>query len=112
MLRVKADQLKEGMRVARDVKNIDGMLLVAAATELNARQVDILQSWGVTEVEIEGDANQASLCNPMARLSAEDLSRLTAELKARFWRPEEFSPVQTEIFALMLERQARRSMMM
>jgi hypothetical protein len=53
MIRVKSEALQPGMIVARDVKNIDGMLLAPLGCQLSERQIDILQAWGVVEVEVE-----------------------------------------------------------
>jgi len=36
------------------------------------------------------------------------LAKLTADLRARFWKPDDFGPVPAEIFKLMLLRQAQR----
>ena len=109
MPRARAEQLKEGMVVAGDVKNIDGMLLVSTGTTLSARQIDILQTWGVTEVEIQSTGESEGAGDPLALLPPEKLAQLTAELKARFWQSDNLSPVQVEIFNLMLYRQARRA---
>ena len=108
MIRVKSEALQSGMVVARDVKNIDGMLLVPSGCELSERQINILQAWGVTEVEVEAGEELARACDPLAQLPPETLARVTADLRARFWRPDDFGPVPAEIFKLMLLRQARR----
>lgn len=108
MPRARSEQLKEGMVVARDVMNIDGMLLVSTGTILTGRQIGILQTWGVTEIEVEG-AHESQNADPLASLPPEKLAQITAELKARFWQSGEMSPAQAEIFNLMLYRQARRA---
>jgi hypothetical protein len=46
--------------------------------------------------------------DPLAQLPPEMLAKLTADLRARFWKPDEFGPVPAEIFKLMLLRQAQR----
>ncbi len=107
MPRVKTGELKEGMVVAKDVKNIDDMLLLPAKATLTGRQINILQAWGVGEIEVEAsDLLQNS--DPMVRLSPEAAARLTAEIKALFWQPDETNPVFAEIFKLMLWRRARK----
>ena len=98
------------MVVARDVKNIDGMLLVPSGCELSERQIGILQAWGVVELEVEASEEQAKAHDPLAQLPPEALAKLTADLRARFWKPDEFGPVPAEIFKLMLLRQARRTL--
>jgi len=96
------------MIVARDVKNIDGMLLAPSGCELSERQIGILQAWGVAEVEIEAGEETARAHDPLAQLPPDTLARITAELRARYWKPDEFGPVPAAIFKLMLLRQANR----
>ena len=107
MPRVKTGELKEGMVVAKDVKNIDDMLLLPAKAVLTGRQIDILQAWGVAELEVEasdllGDAD------PLARLPPEVATQLAAQIKALFWQADDSNPVFAEIFKLMLWRRARK----
>ena len=108
MIRVKSEALLPGMVVAHDVKNIDGMLLAPSGCELSERQINILQAWGVAEVEVEAGEEMAKSHDPLAQLPLETLAKLTADLRARFWKPDDFGPVPAEIFKLMLLRQARR----
>src|SRR5580693_557824 len=96
------------MVVARDIKNIDGMLLAPSGCELSERQINILQAWGVTEVEVEAGEEMAKSHDPLAQLPPETLVKITTELRGRFWKPDEFGPVPAAIFNLMLLRQARR----
>ena len=103
------EQLQPGMVIARDVKNIDGLLLLPAGGELSEHQIGILQAWGVTEVEVAGDSEAAQSQDPLARLSHEMVEQLTVVLRARYWKPDDFGPVPAEIFKLMLLRQARRA---
>ena len=110
MVRVKSEELQPGMVVARDVKNIDGMLLVPSGCELSERQIGVLQAWGVTDLEIEASEEQAKARDPIAQLPPEVAAKLTADLRARFWKPDEFGPVPAEIFKLMLLRLARRAL--
>lgn len=108
MIRLKSEALQPGMRVARDVKNIDGMLLVPSGCQLSERQIGILQAWGVAEVEVDAGEEIAKALDPLERLLPAQRASLTAELRARFWKPDDFGPVPAEIFRLMLLRQARR----
>jgi hypothetical protein len=96
------------MKVAADVKNIDGMLLIPTGCELTDRQIGILQAWGVTEIEVQATGNADGTEDPLAKLPPEVLANLTAELKALFWQPDESNPAYLEIFKLMLRRRAQR----
>ena len=103
MPKLKIEQVKEGMVVGSDVKNIDSMLLVPAGCTLTERQVNILNSWGVTEVDVVA-AEGCEDSDPLAKVSAEELERLKAEITARFWKVDEKNPVFMEIFKLALQR--------
>lgn len=106
MPKIKIEQVKEGMVVGSDVKNIDSMLLVPAGCTLTERQVNILNSWGVTEVDVVA-AEGCEGADPLAGLSAAELEQLTAEVKARFWKVDEKNPVFMEIFQLALQRRVQ-----
>jgi hypothetical protein len=108
VIRLKSEALQPGMVVARDVKNIDGMLLAPSGCQLTERQVTILQAWGVVEVEVEAGEQLAKAHDPLAQLPPETLARITADLRARYWLPDEFGPAPAEIFKIMLLRQAQR----
>jgi hypothetical protein len=107
MPRVKTESLQEGMVVSTDVKNIDGMLLIPSGGRLSERQIDILQAWGVEEIEVQATGGGDTDADPLARLSPEAAAKMTAELRARFWNPDEAHPVFVEVFKLLLQRRAR-----
>jgi len=107
MPRIKTDLLTAGMRVARDVVNIDGTLLIPSDATLSDRQISILQAWGVREVEIQASEVVPDL-DPLARLSPEAVAELRADLMQIFWRPSDSDPVFREIFNLLLHREARK----
>jgi hypothetical protein len=96
------------MVVTSDVKNMDNMLLIPAGATLSQKQIDILQAWGVTEIQVEaaGELDNAN-ADPLAQLPPDVASRLTAEVKSLFWKLDEADPVHLEIFRLVLQRKAR-----
>ena len=106
MPKIKIEQAKEGMVVSNDVKNIDSMLLVPAGCALSERQINILNAWGVTELEVLL-AEGCEAADPLAQLPPEELARLTAEVRARFWRVDEQNPLFLEVFKLALQRRVK-----
>jgi len=108
MPRIKIDQLKEGMVIAADVKNMDGMLLLPAGCALSERQIDVLHAWGVAEVSVEAADGLDSSADPLAKLPPDVAARLAAEVKALFWELDETNPVQQEVFRLVLRRRAKK----
>jgi len=107
MPQIKTELLQEGMVVSRDVKNIDNMLLIPNGCKLTSRQIGILQAWGVHEIEVVS-AGAAGNTDQLSRLPPELLAKLTAELRATFWKADDADPVFTELFKLMLRRRANR----
>lgn len=107
MPRIKTDALEEGMIVAADVKNIDNMLLIPAGCSLTDRQINILQSWGVPEIDVQ--ASQAiEEADPLASLAPEEAARLSAEIRALFWQPDDSNAVFSELSKVLLRRRARK----
>src|SRR6185503_5167052 len=101
MPKVKSEQLKAGMVVTADVKNMDNMLLIPSGATLSQKQINILQAWGITEVTVAASSElDTSPPDRLAKLPPEVLERLTAEVKASFWELNENDPVQMEIFRL------------
>ena len=106
MPKIKIESLQEGMVVVSDVKNIDNMLLIPAGCTLSERQINILKAWGVSEVEVVASETQEDT-DILTKLSAEEVERLSAEVKERFWKVDEANPVFMEIFILILQRRVR-----
>lgn len=104
MPRVKLDAVTEGMLVAADVKNMDDMLLIPAGCELSARHIKILRTWGISEIQIDGEEKNSTT---LLKISPEVLQRLDAELRKLFWQFDAGSAAQQEIFKLALRRRAR-----
>ena len=107
MPRIKTESLQEGMVVSADVKNIDQMLLIPSGCTLTARQIGILQAWGVDNIEVAsaGDSGSADMLETMP---ADALERLTAEVRASFWKADDADPVFAELFKVILRRRANR----
>ena len=107
MPRIKTESLTEGMVVSADVKNIDQMLLIPSGCTLTARQIGILQAWGVDNIEVTsaGDSGSADMLETMP---ADALERLTAEVRASFWKADDADPVFAELFKVILRRRANR----
>ena len=101
------------MTVARDVKNIDGMLLAPSGCQLSERQINILQAWGVTGKGGNRKAGEENRRRPRSagQIAAQERAGQNdvSTLRARFWKPDDFGPVPAEIFKFMLLRQARRA---
>ena len=107
MPRIKTELLHEGMVVSADVKNIDNMLLIPSGCTLTPRQVNILQAWGVTEIEVQSSSETGNT-DLLETMRPELLEKLVAEVKASFWKVDESDPVYAELFKVILRRKATR----
>ncbi len=108
MPKLKLDALREGMVVAVEVRNLDDMLLLPAGGTLTARQIDILRSWGVAEIQIQATDEAPSNTDPLLQLAPGVAETLAEETKARFRGFDPNNPVQQELFRLALRRRARQ----
>lgn len=107
MPRIKTESLQEGMVVSADVKNIDNMLLIPSGCTLTARQIGILQAWGVDNIEVQS-AGGAVTADLLETMPADALEKLTADVRASFWKADDSDPVFVELFKIILHRRANR----
>ncbi|MDX1953173.1 MAG: hypothetical protein SFY81_13410 [Verrucomicrobiota bacterium] len=100
------DTVREGMIVKVDVKNIDDMLLIPAGCTLSERHINLLQMWGVPEIQVE-DTGEEESQDPLARLAPEALKKLEEDQRRIFWEHDEGNELHVVVFDLMLRRKAR-----
>ena len=79
MARVTIDNVESGMKLARDVVNARGQVLIPAGSTLEDRQLRGLKIWGVKAVFVEGSAlsdsdvdGEARVLSPQAREEIEN----------------------------------------
>lgn len=106
MPKIKIENLREGMVVAKEVKNMEDMLLLPVGCELRSKHIEILQSWGITDVEVQACTGFEEPVDPVQLLPQKVSARLETELRNRFWNFDPANPIQREVFQLALKRQA------
>ena len=94
------------MTVSCDVKNIDNMLILPAGGHLTERQIDILRAWGVEEIDVQVSEEAPTETDPLSQMTPEAIASLTAQIKARFWSPDETHPAFRELLQLVVRRRA------
>jgi hypothetical protein len=107
MPRVKIENLREGMVVAKEVKNMEDMLLLPVGCEIRPKHIEILQCWGITDVDVEAFDGLEEPENPIELLPPKVAARLETELRKRFWNFNPNNLVQKEVFRLALKRKAK-----
>jgi hypothetical protein len=100
--------MREGMVVTADVKNMDNMLLIPAGCVLTEKHIDVLNAWGIAEVQVEAGVAAEESGDILQQISAETLEQIRKELSGIFWEPMNKGPVQAETFDLALRRKARQ----
>ena len=95
---LRTDNLKEGMILADDVKDMKGKLLLAKGQELEAKHIRIFKIWGVTEVNVVG--NDGSEEAPGSDVSPELIEKIKEKTKPLFCHVDIDHPAIEEIFRL------------
>jgi len=78
---ITVDQARAGMTLAVALKDRKGRMLIPAGHELGERHVHALLSWGVTQLEIEGEGDAPDLTS---EFSDEVTDRAARETEAAF----------------------------
>ena len=110
MPKVKTESLQEGMVVTTDVKNMDNMLLIPAGCALTEKHINILNAWGIPEIQVQSSDNSEDSKDILQKLPPATLTKITRELHAVFWEPVDKNPIQREVFDLVLRRAARQAL--
>ncbi len=58
MIPIALSRLKPGMILAEPVQNFQGVLLLDTGAKLTEKNIEILKSWGVSKVIIEGESRK------------------------------------------------------
>ena len=106
---IKLESLQEGMVVTQDVRNMDEMLIIPAGCSITEKHINILNAWGIAEVQVQTSEDTEEPVDVLQRIPAETLARLRQELTELFWEaPAQDDAVQQEVFGLVLRRKARQ----
>lgn len=89
------------------VNDVTGQLLLGEGVEIISKHITILKTWGVTEVEIEGDAQGDAVEDALTQVDEEALHNAEKELQKLFGLADlENSSVTKEIFRLTVRHKA------
>jgi hypothetical protein len=82
MIRLKIDELKPGMVLARSVYNQQNLLLLEKDTPLTKKRIWMIRTWGIVQVSIKGKPKEDNRTDFEAELENEEA--IEKELKAKF----------------------------
>jgi hypothetical protein len=102
---ISSDLLKEGMVLSSVVKNEQGQVLFAKGLELKPKHIDMIMAWGVPEVDIERDDEDAE--GEAARFN-QMLEEEMAQIHPRFSRCDPENKTVQEIIKLIAERKVEQ----
>jgi len=107
MSHVATENAQAGMVLAQEVVDARGRLLIPSGKELTDRHVGALGMWGISHIEIEGDAAE-----PIQEVDAEAIAAAEEEVQERFVTaggPSEFlSALRAEAVTRSAHRIAQR----
>jgi hypothetical protein len=101
---VRTCDLKPGMRVARDVKDLHGRLLVPAGAKTSAKHLKVLKIWGVPEVFIQGVSGSEKKVDPMKNVDSRRRKEIEKEMRTLFCRQDLNDPVVKELINMCIHR--------
>lgn len=93
------NDIKEGMVLAGDVTNRHGTILLKAGSVLSAKDILILKTWGITEIDVEGVDRDKVQQREMESLSPEVLEKIEGELAELFPEVAD-NPIMQELYRI------------
>jgi hypothetical protein len=107
MALIRFDNLAAGMLLAKDVFDRSGRLLLAGGTELTPKHIRILQTWGVSEVDINSADVQEMISVLPEEVSQEQLDAVEELFRNRFRFADLSHPAMKELFHLSVMHKVR-----
>jgi len=82
VIRLKIDELKPGMILARPVHNQQDLLLLESDTPLTRKRIWMLKTWGINQVSVKGKSESDG--ETIFETESETREAIERELKAKF----------------------------
>jgi HD-like signal output (HDOD) protein len=106
---VPTNKLKPGMRLAEEVKDVNGRRILAKGKRINSSQIRNFKIWGITEVNISGDV--PLIDTSQAYDDSEMIEKTEEKLKYIFSHVDLEHPAVKEIFRLSVEYRIKNSIL-
>ena len=104
MTKVKIKDLQEGMILADDVKDQNGMLIVSHGQSISEKHLRTFKTWGITEIDIEenmGDQEEVGPGGKNEVIVSEEVKEKVDEL---FRYTDKQHPAMVELMELCIVR--------
>jgi hypothetical protein len=102
------EDLEVGMKLAADIKNHLGQVLLGAGREITEKGLKVLKAWGITEADIEGLGKEKAPGQEATRMDPALIREAEARLREQFRRTNLEHPFVQELFRLATLRMVRR----
>ena len=107
MFAVPTDKLKPGIILAEEVRDINGRLLLAKGNEIDDNHIRIFKIWGVSEVTVEGQAQNSDKFDP--ELNPEIFEKAYDRVRALFRHTDLEHPVVKKLFNLAVQFRCKQN---
>lgn len=109
MTTIRISQVNAGQQVAADVKDRSGRILLRAGSELTEKNIKIIKSWGVVEIDVTGDLPEAELPHQSGQVTNDKLHAIELDLSKRFRFVNRSHPLIHELFEICLLRESNNN---
>jgi hypothetical protein len=100
MRKLRLEQLKSGMRLAQDVINFSGQILLYKGNPLQPKDIKNFKAWGVLEVAVESSSLNSSNSLKNNRIDTKLLVEAQSEISNLFRYSNLSHPVISELMRL------------
>lgn len=105
---VKTDKLKPGQKLAAEVRDINGRLLLAEGQEILPNHIRIFKIWGIPEVKVAGPSNGKDIPEP--EFNPDLFEQAQKNMKIHCQHVDLDHPAIKEIFRLAVQYRCRNNL--
>lgn len=103
------NDIKEGMELAEDIVNLNGMVVLKAGSIITERYIQALMAWGIAEANIRGVEKEGLGEPSLEAVDPEVIARIDKDLTYLFQKTDLENPIVAEIYRLVRKREAMRA---
>jgi len=100
MRKLRIDQVKPGMKLAQDVINFSGRVLLYKGNPLQSKDIKNFKAWGILEVPVETNSLDPAATLDQNRIDAKLLVEAQKEISSLFRYSNLSHPVISELMRL------------
>lgn len=99
---VKLKNLKAGMVLASNIKDLNGSILLKTGSAITEKHIKIFRSWGITEADIKDKTKENTEAIVSQNLNSEILAKAESEVIYLFRHANHSHPVIKELYNLCI----------